>query len=422
MEGERGDTPGRLIFWLLIVFLVLEFARPQPFVRLRLQFLISLLLPLIWLFAKQRPWSPILTAQVAFLVLNTLTVPTVLNNFAAYMTSRAIFGNVAIAIAISWLFSWRQNFRIGSWVWMTIMAYCAVFALTHGGRGPGGFLGDENDIALGLSTVVPFAFFGFEQFRGRERWISAGLLGLYVVAVVASFSRGGFLGLVSALGYCFFKSRNKLKMIAVGLVVAAASAPFIPQEYVDELNTIGTESNTAQGRFFLWDTAWNMWKANPILGVGGGNFNFHAGDFQPTDAGYPPGFYARSWSGTTTHSLYYQILAEQGLMGMAILGFIVWEHFRSLRTLRRRVERDEEVTPDLRRDVVLYSGALTSAVIGLLAAGAFLSAAYYPYLFYLTGMGVGLVAMVERELSAPSDSHAGDPDLEDPPSHPASQV
>jgi hypothetical protein len=48
----------------------------------------------------------------------------------------------------------------------------------------------------------------------------------------------------------------------------------------------------------------------------------------------------------------------------------------------------------------MYGGALGGAMAGYCAAGAFLSVAYYPYLWYFSAMAVALEAAVQEEVEA----------------------
>ena len=138
--------------------------------------------------------------------------------------------------------------------------------------------------------------------------------------------------------------------------------------------------------------------AHPILGVGAGNFSFNVGLYQPKDY-LKPEFLERDWSGTATHSAFFQVLAEQGSVGILLFGYIVWAHLRTVRRLRRLAAAVPGISPDVRRDADLYGGALGGAMVGYCVAGAFLSVAYYPYLWYLSAMAVGLEAAVRREVS-----------------------
>src|SRR5262249_34068236 len=156
----------------------------------------------------------------------------------------------------------RSTFRHVSWAWLLIMGYAAVFGITHGGRGPGAMLGDENDLALGCATAFPFAFYGFERLSGWPRWLSGVIGGLLVVAVVASFSRGGFVALVVVAAYCWLSSGHKLRsLLAVAfaatlLMIVAPTKGRTGESYGERLRTMfDTNAGTAEGRRFLWATA-----------------------------------------------------------------------------------------------------------------------------------------------------------------------
>ena len=183
------------------------------------------------------------------------------------------------------------------------------------------------------------------------------------------------------------------------LMITAPEEGRTGQSYVERLRTMfKTDEGTAEGRRFLWNAAWNMWKANPILGVGGGNFEFLVGQYQPTNYEKPQ-YLQRDWSGAVTHSVYFQVLAEHGSAGILLLGYIVWAHFRTLRRLRRLTASQPGIPSDVRRDAELYGGALGGAVAGYCAAGAFLSVAYYPYLWYFSAMAVALETAAERDVT-----------------------
>ena len=402
--GPRPRLPRApaYVFWMLIVFLVLEFVRRPLFVmELKLQFIICLLIPLLWLNDRQRPWTAVLTAQVVFLAWCAKSIPIASNNFAAYMITRTMFANVAIALALTWVGSNLRDFKRVIWVWVAIMTYQGIWSITHGGHGTGGFLGDENDLALACGTAVSLAFFGMERLRGSARWGCAIALVTLIMGIVVSLSRGGFVGLVVASAYCLAKSRHKLRALAIVAIAMVAVPVFAPSTYIDEIRSIqDTDSGTARTRRFLWHTATNMWLEHPILGVGGGNINYLMGNYQPEEGYEERSFQERNWSGTTAHSMYFQLLPEQGIVGVAIVAFLIGYHFRITRRLVRRVRRARGIPRALRRDAELYAFGLNGALLCYLTAGAFLSVAYYPYLWYFTALSCALEIAVRQELSA----------------------
>ena len=320
-----------------------------------------------------------------------------------------MLGYLAIALGLSWILAERAAFQRVTWALLLIMGYAAIYGLLHGGRGPGGFLGDENDLALGCVTAFPLAFYGFEHLSGRKRWLAGAIAGLFVVATVISFSRGGFLGLVAAALYCLVASRRRVRNALILTLAAMLFVTLAPtggrkgHSYIDVIKSIAeTDEGTSKGRRFLWQAAVNMWKAHPVLGVGGGNFAFNVGRYQPTDFEERE-YNERDWSGMTTHSVYYQVLAEHGTVGILLLGYVVWAHFRTLRRLRRDMRSRTDLPPDLRRDAEIYAGGLPGGVAAYCVAGTFLSVPYYPYLWYFSAMAVALDVAVRREFVAADD-------------------
>lgn len=401
-RSASGDVPSAAAWWLFLLYLVLEFDRPPLLASLKLQMVIAIVLPLLWLGGHDRPWSWVLTAQVLLLLTAASMIPFAHNNYAAYFTTRMLFSNVTLAIAMAWLFAGRSAFRRFYWAWLLVMSWVALFGITHGGRGPGGFLGDENDLALACVGAFPFAFYGFQLLPGWRRFVAGGCGVLLVFAVVVSLSRGGFVGLVAAVIYCFAVSAHKLRNFLLALVAAGVFAMLVPHDYVEEMATIqNTDKGTADTRRFLWATAWNIWKEHPIIGVGGSNFNFVAGRYTPKDdpRWQTPDYQERDWSGTTVHSTYFQFLSEMGTVGTTLYAVMVIGHFRSISSLRRRARRRRDLPKELRSEVEIYAGSLAGGMVGTLAAGAFLSAGYYPFAYFYTGAGVALVAWGARALA-----------------------
>ena len=276
IRGPRLQRAPAYVFWMLIVFLVLEYARPPVVTQLKLQFLITrLLIPLLWLSLPQRPWTtdPDSTGRVPGVV-RQVGPDRLQLVFRLLHDSERCTGTSRPALALTWVCSNLRDFKRVIWVWVAIMTYQGVWSITHGGTGTGGFLGDENDLALACGTAVSLTFFGMERLRGSARWACAIALVTLVMGIVVSLSRGGFVGLVVASAYCLVKSRHKLRALAVVAVAIVVAVPvFAPPTFIDEIRSIKeTSSGTAKTRRFLWHAATNMWlEAHPILGVGAGN-------------------------------------------------------------------------------------------------------------------------------------------------------
>jgi O-antigen ligase len=383
--------------WALVLYFVLEYVRPPLITQLKLQMLIALLLPILWLFGP-RTWSPVMTGQVAMLLWCAKAIPFAWNTYAAYFVTRMMYGHVAVGIVMTWICSSLRDFKRILWIWLVIIVYQAVWASLHGGRGMGGFMHDENDLALACVIALPLAFFGFERLAGRARWACAVALGILVVAVVVSFSRGGFVGLAVASLYCFFGAKRKFGFVVLGAVAAIGIVVLAPAEYIDEIRSIQqTDEGTARGRRFLWTAAINMWKDRPIVGWGGGNVAFLVGRYQPEGWGGRQ-YQERDWSGTTVHSAYFELLPEQGLVGVGIFAFLIMLQFKRMRSLRRMVGEAKDVPRSLARDCELYTRALNGMLVGYMVTGVFISVLYYPYFWYLTALSGAFDLAVRSEV------------------------
>ena len=240
--------------------------------------------------------------------------------------------------------------------------------------------------------------------KGISRGLALGLLVLLLIGIVASQSRGGFVGLAGAVAYCLFYSANRARnfaIIALGGLIFFLS---IPSDYKDELGSISeTKSGTAEARFFLWTAGTNMWIDNPVLGVGALNSPWLIGDYQPkaedngglfSDRGYRE----RDWTMTPMHSIYFEILAETGLVGIGLFGSCVWLHFAAIGRTRKRARSSRAADPDLKRDAELYGVSLAGAMIAFLVCGLFLSILYYPFFYYFTALAAAYEVMIMRRL------------------------
>jgi len=71
-------------------------------------------------------------------------------------------------------------------------------------------------------------------------------------------------------------AKNSIKTMMVGflgmLVAGGVFLSFVPANYINEVQSINdTEDSTRIERLRTWEIGWEMFKANPILGVGAKN-------------------------------------------------------------------------------------------------------------------------------------------------------
>jgi O-antigen ligase len=219
---------------------------------------------------------------------------------------------------------------------------------------------------------LPLALQGAALFRGWRRWAGVALALIFTTAIVASASRGGFVGLVAVVAFGVLVSPNRIRNLAITAAAALLFWAVVPNAYKGEVASIfeNKQYDTGESRTFLWKTAWNMWLDHPVVGVGIENFNWNVGRYQPREATgrFSDAMYLqRNWTMSAAHSVYFSVLSESGIIGSLLFGTIIVGHFS---------------------DTTMYGLGLTGAMVGYLAAGAFLSVAYYPYSWFISALAV----------------------------------
>src|SRR5207249_4781584 len=98
------------------------------------------------------------------------------------------------------------------------------------GRGSGIF-GNSNDMALFLVTIIPFAiaFLVGSRGLGGKMLFGSGAV-LMIAAVVLTYSRGGFLGLITSLGFLAWKlgKAHRAQIFIGGFLLLAAFLALAP--------------------------------------------------------------------------------------------------------------------------------------------------------------------------------------------------
>ena len=194
-------------------------------------------------------------------------------------------------------------------------------------------LAGNSDAMMGLANLcAPLALLWlFRKKTIFQRILLIIWLVLYGIVIPFSSSQGGWMGIAAWTGVWFLywlwnqkpvQNWHKGKKITIffGLGALVAVAIFIIFAFTRFGQTSGYGANEPGERSEIWRNALQIWLANPVFGVGPGQFGF--GGLRVADS-IPPG----SWS-LHAHSLPIQILAEFGLVGGIALLALVIENLR----------------------------------------------------------------------------------------------
>jgi len=400
-------TSFRKPFVGLLVFSWLAYMRPQDlcwgFARnMRLSFFVAVAMIGGW-WANERGIRPFARwdfRTVAMVLLGTLV--TVSYMFApvhdAY-TNAYFFEYVkiiAIALFTTGQVDSRQRMRALVWLIAMSLAFFGVkgglFGLVTGGakilRGPGGMLEDNNDFALGLVMNVPLLWYlGLnEAARPMVQRITRIAVGLTVITIVLTHSRGGFLSLCMSSLWIAWRSGKLFRAAAVLGVLAVLFPLLAPQEVLDRLSTIGDKKESSiNARFTAWGIAFKMIEANPLLGVGMRNF-------QSSYAEYAGNTLGRGGTTYVAHNSYLQIWAESGTLAFVVYLSLIFSVFVAC----RRVYRMGVTRPDFAwmRD---YSRMMEATTVGFLVGAFFLNRGHFDLVYHWLALVTSLLAVSYSE-------------------------
>ncbi len=255
-----------------------------------------------------------------------------------------------------------------------------IFTIITGGahrvRGPPNtFIDGNNEIGLALAMTVPLLYYLYRQ--TQRRLIRNGFLVAMVltsIAAIGTQSRGALLGM-AAMGFMLWlRGKQKFMIMLVGIVSIVAITQIMPEEWYARMSTIKTYETdmSAQGRFQAWAEAVELAMSRFM----GGGFEALAG-------------------GTDAHSIYFEVLAEHGFVGLGLfllLGVLTWIGARGI------------VKEADRHDETRWLADLTRMVqVGLVAyavAGAFLGMAYFDYVYNLILIVVMSRVILAKEIAA----------------------
>lgn len=402
VAGRRPvPVESKVGFYLVMLAMLFEFGRPQdlfpPLRVIPIPTLIDVSLAVAVFMSGKANFSNKQTKLwMALLVVMALWVPFANNNFHALMTFKDMTLCFFFYLGIVAFVNSTQRMHKLILMWLGVHTVLAINGILHHGQGVGGWMGDENDFGMEMNVAIPVAFFMYQGAIGRSKPLYMGLLGLFIMALVSTGSRGGFLGLLAVGAYCWFYSPRKIMSLIIGLCLAGLVLIAAPQEYWDRISTITDDSTmetgTAGQRMFTWGIGWEMFLANPILGVGQANFPWTLGEYLGGRT-----WQTKSLSGRQAHSLYFTLLPELGLVGVFIFGSMVYFNYRDTRVselLGRRPTRTVGVPPRV-KDIELlranlYGNAILGGMIGYLVTSTFISTLWYPTFWIMMGLAVAL--------------------------------
>ena len=259
---------------------------------------------------------------------------------------------------------------------------------------------NTNELALTLDLLLPFAIVFAVTSKGAVRLAYSACAAVIAMGAVITFSRGGFLGLISmgcVLMWKLGRGRRGTTVMAAVLLLGVFTV-VMPSGYSERLFTIFNPSNdptnSAQERQEILARGLDLALHHPIAGVGMANF-----------AEY-------TVKGKVAHNSYIEIAAELGWTGLlAYLTFLI-APFRSLRRIERSLLDAGQASGaggGEWRELYYLSVGLQAVMVAFLVCSFFASSQYFWHPYYIVGYSIALRRIYAAQLTLGQASANAEP-------------
>jgi O-antigen ligase len=177
---------------------------------------------------------------------------------------------------------------------------------------------DHNWLATTLALGIPIAWYLANKWNSKiMTFINMIYVPMAVFAVILTGSRGAFIVTVVSLSIVplmyFVVSKNiryaTVAFIIVSIIFSIILAPKLAQTLehnIERFSEIGTEisEGSMTGRKFIWKAGFEVFKENPVIGVGSGGYSFAVERF----FGRP----------RVAHNTFLSVLIDTGIIGIIL--------------------------------------------------------------------------------------------------------
>ena len=201
---------------------------------------------------------------------------------------------------------------------------------------PGWVVGDPNYFTVNVLLFIPTTLLMAQQPRPRwQRWFCLGCFVITLLGVWVTASRGGFLGIVACALCLIWRSKQRVRNLAVIAAVVLLVTAVSPNSPIQRFRhpTAGDEQS-ADTHVALMHAGLRMMLAHPILGVGLDNFRMSVANFVGLDE-----MLRMDRVNRVAHNSYVEIGAEMGIPALLCFLAIIFFSLKSLGQVALKAKR-----------------------------------------------------------------------------------
>jgi putative inorganic carbon (HCO3(-)) transporter len=262
--------------------------------------------------------------------------------------------------------------------------YGSMLFVTGGVDRVSGPIGEANDFAYVLASVLPFAIY-LTVGDKRARWLWGACCVLLVAALFGTLSRGALVGLAAVVLWAVATRRVRMAGVLAGAVVVAGTlllAFTLWRPLIDErlaAKGVVAQANV-ESRQAYWRAALDMAADHPLLGVGPGRYGVESKAYilnDPINITEP-----------VVHNSYLEVLAEGGVPTLLVFVGFIFGSWRLTARARRHFQAADDV------DGLRIAAAVQASLVVAIVSANFLSVQITVPLWLLGG--IAAVLALER--------------------------
>jgi O-antigen ligase len=271
----------------------------------------------------------------------------------------------------------------------------------------GGPVGGPNRFAQILLTMLPLGLSLLWTERKRDTRLLAALTsGLILAGVLLTYSRGGSVALIALVWLLFVFGYLRVRQILVGAVVTGLLVTAVAPGYIGRIQSmIGLErfvseavvekkqgDSAIRGRLTEMLAAMHVFLDHPVVGVGPGQFSpFYSLEYMQN-----PEIQFRHIENTRrAHTLYFELAAETGILGLALFLTIAGIVLVRLGRLRRQLRLRR---PDLSHVAAAFYASLAMYFV----TAVFLHFSYQRYYWIALALAAIAARLIQEESEKPT--------------------
>jgi O-antigen ligase len=237
---------------------------------------------------------------------------------------------------------------------------------------------------LSLLFVISMPFI-FEIVIGRwsliVKLVAIVCSGLILTGLVLAASRGAWVAL-AVIVLLYFKRRVGYIGLALGALLLVGLLVVAPSRLSRDDER---DEGSTKGRISMWAEGFEMFKYNPVFGIGKGQFGVYT-------------------SKLIAHNAFIQNMGETGSLGLFAWVGLIYASYKSLRIVRDAADEIED------KRIVMVNEAIYTSLTGYLAASMFITTDF-DLLYLMLGIAGAMPAIARRETGLPIEYTFGFSDV-----------